>query len=617
MRVDYTLQHPSGDLTLIEVKSAVGADYPLDGVPDERHPNGVYEVEREPFVRAAIFPHGNSWKPKIRVISERAIKQVHELTQLAGAGLAAAAKSSARDAKAADAQKGGLAFLEDTVPVHPSPSGTLVAAGDDAVAAKHRKNGKGTRKKAAAEAGQSGDAEAELFDGQKPMAERKVNAVVFFVVSRSDCAFFRPCHEACPLFASVLKRAAGAGVQMLAHDVVWYDNGKCYLGKPLDVRLDQGINEDLDEAWLEDVLDAANVFQDGRPPAGWQPKSEFLNTRAKPRKLKKRRKAAPAKSAEHSEGQDSDTEALHASKRSKTKNTAKRGASQEGTDAAGAGTPAAEAAAKVESKKGKVGSKNKQTASVAHACTAAGAGQAVEDAPAAKAARKSKARQKAMASSAAQNVTQQAAADAQDNSAHAGDVHVLQAEEAMEKQEQADIAPAGTQVGVPAAHSTSKRNKRARKRNDMATGARTADVSGQGSDTVAVDAAHVQQKGAQGHNATAALHAQTPSTAAKAGSKAAARASRTTAVNAAQLGAQSAHPAKGAKRARKGGVKELPADAENAVKTAAAANGVVIMPADTASPIEATDGVVPSQALQSTTAAGKGRKHRSKQSARA
>jgi hypothetical protein len=75
MRVDFALAHADGDLTLVEVKSAVGADYPEGEVPEGRTPVGVYEVARRPFERAAIFPHGSNWKPKIRVISERAIKQ--------------------------------------------------------------------------------------------------------------------------------------------------------------------------------------------------------------------------------------------------------------------------------------------------------------------------------------------------------------------------------------------------------------------------------------------------------------------------------------------------------------------------------------------------------------
>src|SRR5689334_14656027 len=42
---------------------------------------------------------------------------------------------------------------------------------------------------------------------------------VLFVVNRGDCEAFRPCHEACPLFASVLKRARDAGVSVLAYEI--------------------------------------------------------------------------------------------------------------------------------------------------------------------------------------------------------------------------------------------------------------------------------------------------------------------------------------------------------------------------------------------------------------
>ncbi|MEW5313939.1 MAG: hypothetical protein WDW38_005469 [Sanguina aurantia] len=60
----------------------MGADYPDGGVPSQRKSSaGVFTSSELPYIPTAIFPHG-SHKPKIRVVSDRAIKHVHELTQL-------------------------------------------------------------------------------------------------------------------------------------------------------------------------------------------------------------------------------------------------------------------------------------------------------------------------------------------------------------------------------------------------------------------------------------------------------------------------------------------------------------------------------------------------------
>jgi hypothetical protein len=82
-RVDFALEHEDGSVTLVEVKSAVGADFPayctqksLSRTSEKTTVGPVYPSSREPYQRAAIFPHGTTWRPKIRVISERAIKQV-------------------------------------------------------------------------------------------------------------------------------------------------------------------------------------------------------------------------------------------------------------------------------------------------------------------------------------------------------------------------------------------------------------------------------------------------------------------------------------------------------------------------------------------------------------
>lgn len=49
---------------------------------------------------------------------------------------------------------------------------------------------------------------------------------------RSDCQAFRPCHEADPLFAQMVKRAGAAGVKLLAYGVNWR-GGAAHLGSVL------------------------------------------------------------------------------------------------------------------------------------------------------------------------------------------------------------------------------------------------------------------------------------------------------------------------------------------------------------------------------------------------
>lgn len=86
-RVDFVLEGEDNSLTLLEVKNVVGAEYEEGTVPDTRSPVGVYEVRQSDLPakgeRHAIFPHG-SLKPGIGVVSDRAIKHVHELGNIHG-----------------------------------------------------------------------------------------------------------------------------------------------------------------------------------------------------------------------------------------------------------------------------------------------------------------------------------------------------------------------------------------------------------------------------------------------------------------------------------------------------------------------------------------------------
>lgn len=79
-RVDFVLTNSQAkSKILLEVKNVVGADYPINLVPKNRNKVGVYETTEN--IRSAIFPHGSK-KSGIEVVSDRAIKHVHELTEL-------------------------------------------------------------------------------------------------------------------------------------------------------------------------------------------------------------------------------------------------------------------------------------------------------------------------------------------------------------------------------------------------------------------------------------------------------------------------------------------------------------------------------------------------------
>ena len=69
----------------------------------------------------------------------------------------------------------------------------------------------------------------------------KYDCTILFVVVRGDAKYFRPNHEACPSFAKYLKEANDAGVQVLAKQVIWGDEGEnelgnCYEGNLLDIK---------------------------------------------------------------------------------------------------------------------------------------------------------------------------------------------------------------------------------------------------------------------------------------------------------------------------------------------------------------------------------------------
>eukprot|EP00198_Chlamydomonas_reinhardtii_P009866 XP_001699203.1 hypothetical protein CHLREDRAFT_206136 [Chlamydomonas reinhardtii] len=200
-RVDYVLRMEDGSRMLLEVKNVVCADFPdvPGGVPPGRPAVGVYKVPvpsgcLDDYSPTALFPHG-AQKPKIKVVSDRAIKHVTELTAL---------------------HKHGRELPE---------------AGDDSGSSSGQ--GKG--------------------EGEGSAGEGRLRCAVLFLVNRSDCAAFRPCHEADPLFAQVLKAAEEAGVKLVAYDVVWR-GGAAYAGRHLPVVFGPGVTSAYDPARLAEVL---------------------------------------------------------------------------------------------------------------------------------------------------------------------------------------------------------------------------------------------------------------------------------------------------------------------------------------------------------------------------
>jgi DNA-binding sugar fermentation-stimulating protein len=171
-RVDFVLSYDDGSQLLCEVKNVVGADYPRGQVPEGRSADGVYQTDThgQPYSRTAVFPHGKR-KATIGVVSDRAIKHIHHLTQL-------------------------------------------------------------------------------------HVQENTIKSAIWFIVNRSDTESFRPCHEACPLFASVLKRAQESGVIVLAHSIEWDSSlGTARLCKALPVTYDASVSSTVDAEKLQAVLD--------------------------------------------------------------------------------------------------------------------------------------------------------------------------------------------------------------------------------------------------------------------------------------------------------------------------------------------------------------------------
>jgi len=60
-------------------------------------------------------------------------------------------------------------------------------------------------------------------------------AVLLMIVNRGDCEKFRPCSEACPVFAQEFQAAVSKGVHVIAAKVVWSENGDGQFGGILPI----------------------------------------------------------------------------------------------------------------------------------------------------------------------------------------------------------------------------------------------------------------------------------------------------------------------------------------------------------------------------------------------
>jgi DNA-binding sugar fermentation-stimulating protein len=90
---------------------------------------------------------------------------------------------------------------------------------------------------------------------QTKLGNKVIESAIVFLVNRSDCSSFRPCHEADKLFAQMLHKAKQAGVRIIAQEIVWSEGRVCYAGRELPVTFDASVSgEDIDPELLQEVL---------------------------------------------------------------------------------------------------------------------------------------------------------------------------------------------------------------------------------------------------------------------------------------------------------------------------------------------------------------------------
>lgn len=73
--------------------------------------------------------------------------------------------------------------------------------------------------------------------GNLTTTDENINAIVLFVINRSDCEHMRACHEQCPTFAAELKKTAEKGCVVTSFRVRWTREGKAYFDGIIPVTL--------------------------------------------------------------------------------------------------------------------------------------------------------------------------------------------------------------------------------------------------------------------------------------------------------------------------------------------------------------------------------------------
>lgn len=134
--------------------------------------------------------------------------------------------------------------------------------------------------------------ELTALHGSIHASGKRIRCAILFVVNRSDCDAFRPCHEADLLFAQCLLRAREAGVTLVAQEVVWgqdYSVGalvnSCTAGRSLPLVFDPSVRSaDIDSTLLQACL-AFNAQGGGKTKEGSKGVKEAQGGSKKKRKV--------------------------------------------------------------------------------------------------------------------------------------------------------------------------------------------------------------------------------------------------------------------------------------------------------------------------------------------
>lgn len=107
---------------------------------------------------------------------------------------------------------------------------------------KSRQRGPNNEKVISARAIKHIDELSQIADGTSLSKNgESFDAMMLFIVSRSDVCVFRPNRQACPTFASRLQKAKQAGVRLVAYRVRWGDGddiGKCFADSIIPIQIE-------------------------------------------------------------------------------------------------------------------------------------------------------------------------------------------------------------------------------------------------------------------------------------------------------------------------------------------------------------------------------------------